>query len=619
MIVYRSTKQGFQRDVEGGNIDQIILENFKAKLRHSTSDREVASWWNSLNFMSKVMYDEGIPQDAGVSIECQIPQTSKRIDFIISGYDEHNVNQVLIVELKQWQSAQLTDKDGIVKTALGGGLQETSHPSYQAWAYAAMLEDFSETVREERIALTPCAYLHNYKDDEVIRNWFYREYLEKAPVFLKNEMLNLREFIKKHVRKGDQGETMYRIEQGKIKPSRQLADSLVGLLRGNKEFILIDEQKLVYETALGLTETDQPEKQVMIVEGGPGTGKSVVAVNLLVELTNRGKLAQYVSKNAAPRKVFEMKLTGAVGPTRFNALFKGSGSFVDTKPGQFDALIVDEAHRLNEKSGMYGNLGENQVGEIIKASKCAIFFLDEDQQVTLKDIGTKSEIEKWAAHHGARVHHYDLPSQFRCNGSDGYLAFLDNLLQIRETANTSLENIDYDFRVLDSPTELFNLIQERNQTDNKSRLVAGYCWDWNSRKNPAAMDIVIQEHNFGMQWNLTEDGSAWIIKPESIHQIGCIHTCQGLEASYIGVIIGNDLVVRDGVVLVDPSKRSRMDHSIKGYKALMATEPEATKARVKAIIKNTYRTLITRGMKGCYVYCTDAETAAYFKSMAVQS
>jgi uncharacterized protein len=617
MIVYRSTKLGFQKDVEGGNIDQIILENFKAKLRHSTSDREVASWWNSLNFMSKVMYDEGIPQDAGVSIECQIPQTSKRIDFIISGYNEHNVNQVLIVELKQWQSAQLTDKDGIVKTALGGGLQETSHPSYQAWAYAAMLEDFSETVREERIALTPCAYLHNYKDDEVIRNWFYREYLEKAPVFLKNEMLSLREFIKQHVRKGDRGETMYRIEQGKIKPSRQLADSLVGLLRGNKEFILIDEQKLVYETALGLAETDQPEKQVMIVEGGPGTGKSVVAVNLLVELTNRGKLAQYVSKNAAPRKVFEMKLTGAVGPTRFNALFKGSGSFVDAKPGQFDALIVDEAHRLNEKSGMYGNLGENQVGEIIKASKCAIFFLDEDQQVTLKDIGTKSEIEKWAAHHGARVHHYDLPSQFRCNGSDGYLAFLDNLLQIRETANTSLENIDYDFRVVDSPTELFHLIQERNQTDNKSRLVAGYCWDWNSRKNPAAMDIVIPEHNFGMKWNLTEDGSAWIIKPESIHQIGCIHTCQGLEASYIGVIIGNDLVVRDGVVLVDPSKRSKGDHSIKGYKKLMETEPEATKARVKAIIKNTYRTLMTRGMKGCYVYCTDAETAAYFRNIAI--
>jgi DUF2075 family protein len=478
-----------------------------------------------------------------------------------------------------------------------------------------MLEDFSETVREEKIALTPCAYLHNYKDDEVIRNWFYKEYLDKAPVFLKNDMLQLREFIKQHVRKGDRGETMFRIEQGKIKPSRQLADSLVGLLRGNKEFILIDEQKIVYETALQLCEAADAGKQVMIVEGGPGTGKSVVAINLLVELTNRGKLAQYVSKNAAPRKVFEMKLTGAVGPTRFNALFKGSGSFVSTRKDEFDALIVDEAHRLNEKSGMYGNLGENQIGEIIHASKCAVFFLDEDQQVTLKDIGSREEILKWAARHQATVHNYSLPSQFRCNGSDGYLAFLDNLLQLRATANTTLENIDYDFQVVDTPNELFARIQEKNQIDNKSRLVAGYCWDWNSRRNPAAMDIVIPEHNFGMKWNLTEDGPAWIINPESINQIGCIHTCQGLEASYIGVIIGNDLIVRNGEVLVDPSKRSTMDHSIKGYKKLIEQDPVAGKARIKNIIKNTYRTLMTRGMKGCYVYCTDRDTALYIRSL----
>lgn len=615
MIVYRSTKLAFQNDVDAGNIDRIILQNFKDKLKRNTSPKEVESWWNSLSFMSRVLNDAEIPDNIGVAIECQIPQTSKRIDFIISGSNISHQSQVVIVELKQWTSAVLTEKNGIIKTPLGKGLHETSHPSYQAWSYAAMLEDFSETVREENIGLTPCAYLHNYEEDDVIRNPFYQEYIDRAPVFLKRDLLKLRAFIKEYVKQGDDGLTMYRIDQGRIKPSKQLADTLTSLLKGNREFILVDEQKLVYETALFLAERAEAEgKQVMIVEGGPGTGKSVVAINLLVELTSREKLVQYVTKNAAPRKVFEIKLTGSMVTSRINALFKGSGSYVETKANQFDVLVVDEAHRLNEKSGLYSNLGINQINEIIHSAKCAVFFIDENQQVTLKDIGTKDEIKRWASRGGATIHEYELPSQFRCNGSDGYLSFIDNLLQIKETANYDITELNYDFQIIDNPNRLFDIIKEKNKTDNKSRMVAGYCWDWNSRTNPTLMDIVIPKHNFAMKWNLTEDGSAWIIKPESINQIGCIHTCQGLEASYIGVIVGPDMIVRNGEVLVDPSKRSRMDQSIRGYKRMLKENPEEAKQRIRQIIKNTYRTLMTRGMKGCYVYFTDEETAEYFQS-----
>jgi uncharacterized protein len=615
MIVYRSNKKQFQEHVDSGTIDQIILQNFTDKYKRRTSPKEIDSWWQSLSFMSRVISDDEIPPNTGIAIECQIPQTSKRIDFIISGTNDKDLSQLIIIELKQWTSAVLTEKSGIVKTALGRGLHETSHPSYQAWSYAAMLEDFSETVREEKISITPCAYLHNYEEDDVIKNDFYKEYIDMAPVFLKRDMMKLRDFIKKFVKYGDDGTVMYRIENGQIKPSKQLADSLAGLVKGNKEFILIDEQKLVYETALSLSEKAQTEgRQVLIVEGGPGTGKSVVAINLLVELTKREKLVQYVSKNSAPRRVFQIKLTGSLSLSRYNALFKGSGSFVDTKAMQFDTLIVDEAHRLNEKSGLFGNNGVNQIKEIIHASKCSVFFLDEDQQVTLKDIGSKAEIQKWADKAGAKVYNYELPSQFRCNGSDGYLAFIDNLLQIRETANIELSDLDYDFRIVSNPVELFKLIKEKNEFDNKSRLVAGYCWDWKSKNNKSVNDIKFPEFGFAMQWNLSEEAPVWIIKPESINQIGCIHTCQGLEASYIGVIIGPDLIARNHKLLVDPSKRSRMDGSIKGYKKLVAENPEETKSRIKTIIKNTYRTLMTRGMKGCYVYCTDKETEEYFRS-----
>jgi DUF2075 family protein len=384
---------------------------------------------------------------------------------------------------------------------------------------------------------------------------------------------------------------------------------------------MIDEQKLVYETALSLTKkSSKVNKNILIVEGGPGTGKSVVAINLLVAITKLGLNSQYVTKNAAPRGVFEAKLAGSLKKTEISNLFTGSGSFVGVNQNIFDALIVDEAHRLNEKSGMFKNLGENQIKEIIDSAKCSIFFIDEDQKVTWHDIGRKEEIEKWAQLIGANINYLKLESQFRCNGSDGYLSWLDNVLQIKETANQTLDGINYDFRVIGSPNELRDLIIQKNKLNNKARLVAGYCWDWVSRGNKNLMDIVIPQYDFGMKWNLASDGNLWIMAPESVNEIGCIHTCQGLEVEYIGVIIGDDFVVRNGKVVTNPSRRAKTDASLKGYKKAFKEKPEETFKKAEAIIKNTYRTLMTRGMKGCYVYFTDKETEEYFtKNLSVLS
>ncbi|MDE1943654.1 MAG: DUF2075 domain-containing protein, partial [Betaproteobacteria bacterium] len=491
---------------------------------------------------------------------------------------------------------------------------------YQAWTYSELLKQFNETVYSENIGLVPCAYLYRYQHEEAdgIRHPFYQAYLEKAPTFLQGrlEKEKLQALIKRYVKYGDQGNLMIRIEQGKIRPSKSLVDSLSRMLDGNPEFLMIDEQKLAFETALELArETDESNspKQVLIVEGGPGTGKSVVAVNLLVELMRKqGKIAQYVTKNAAPRAVFHSKLTGQMRRSVIYNLFNGSGSFHDAEPDSFDALIVDEAHRLNEKSGMFKNLGENQVKELIHAARLSVFFIDEDQKVTWGDIGSRKEIEKWAHHAGAKTHRLELASQFRCNGSDGYLAWLDHVLGIRETANPDLSGIDYDFRVFSDPNALRAAIVEKNSINNRARLVAGYCWDWVSKKNPQAYDVVIPEYGFQMQWNLTEDGSLWIQAENSVNQIGCIHTCQGLEVDTVGVIIGDDLVIRNGKVVTDPAARARTDKSLAGYKTALKAHPEAARQKADQIIKNTYRTLMTRGMKGCYIYCTDPETQDYF-------
>jgi hypothetical protein len=180
---------------------------------------------------------------------------------------------------------------------------------------------------------------------------------------------------------------------------------------------------------------------------------------------------------------------------------------------------------------MFKNLGENQIKEIIESAKCSVFFIDEDQKVTWHDIGKKDEIEKWANKLGVSIHFLKLESQFRCNGSDGYLSWLDNSLQIKETANSTLDGINYDFRIVESPTELRDLIFDKNKINNKARLVAGYCWNWESKKNKAAKDISFPEFGFGMQWNLASDGNLWIMAPESVREVGCIHTCQGLEVA----------------------------------------------------------------------------------------
>ncbi len=616
MLVYQSTKERFIEDVLSNNIENIILSFFQKKLNRVVGRSEIDSWKNSMAFMDRVLNDDEIPKDSGVAIEFLIPQTSKRVDFILTGQDERGVDHAIIIELKQWSEAEITEKDGVVLTRFKGGLAETSHPSYQAWSYAALLNGFNATVYEENIQLNPCAYLHNYEDHNAIGNDFYAGYLEKAPAFFKSDAVKLRSFIKQFVKFGDKSNIMYRIDCGRIKPSKSLADSMASMLKGNEEFVMIDDQKVVYESAIALAKKSSVRnKNILIVEGGPGTGKSVVAVNLLVALTKAGLVSQYVTKNAAPRAVYESKLTGTMRKTEISNLFSGSGSFIGCEKNIFDALIVDEAHRLNEKSGMFKNLGENQVKEIVEAAKFSIFFIDEDQKVTWHDIGTKEEIMKWAKKHGVTTHVLSLSSQFRCNGSDGYLAWLDNILQIRETADISLDNDDYDFKIFDSPNELRDAIFEKNKINNKARLVAGYCWNWISKNNKKASDIVIPEYNFAMRWNLASDGNLWILAPESVNEVGCIHTCQGLEMDYVGVIIGPDLVIRNDRVITDQTKRARTDASLKGYGVMLKENPEEAKRRADLIIKNTYRTLMTRGMKGCYVYFTDPETRDYFKSV----
>lgn len=619
MIIYNGTKASFSEAVTDQGIADILNHAVYEKMHRKTGQSELESWKNSMNYMYMVLNDNMIPDDTGVAIEYNIPQTSKRVDFIISGLDEEKKENVVIVELKQWTSLKaVKGKDALVETITGHSLRQVVHPSYQAWSYAALIKDYSDIVQDEEIELSPCAYLHNYEPEEndPLFDEQYQDYLEEAPAFTKKDIRKLREFIKKSVVYGDNGDTIYKIDQGKIRPSKSLQDAIASMVKGNDEFIMIDDQKVVYERILEVSRqcVKDKKKRVIIVKGGPGTGKTVVAVNLLAKLTNEGQFVQYTSKNSAPRSVYLKKLKGVLRKSSIDNMFKGSGSYVDAPRNAVDTILADEAHRLNEKSGLFHNLGENQIKEIIAAAKCSVFFIDEEQRVTLNDIGSITEIRRWAFEQKAEVIEEELVSQFRCNGSDGYLAWLDHVLEIRETANYDLEGIDYDIRILDTPEEVRDLIFARNKGRNKSRLLAGYCWNWISEGKNKSDVYDIQIGDFQMSWNLGNTDT-WAIDEESVNEIGCIHTAQGLEFEYVGVIIGDDMIYRNGHIVTDYTKRAKTDQSIKGIKKMAKNDPEEAAEAADMIIKNTYRTLMTRGMKGCYVYCTDSELSEYLKSL----
>lgn len=616
MIVYDGIKSEFLNSVMNGTIAEEVRQRIFEKMGRTTPKSEFDSWKNSLSHMYMVLADTSIPDHAGIAIEYNVPQTSKRVDFIVSGYDADNQSNAVIIELKQWDELKKVDgKDALVETYTGGGLREVVH-AYQVWSYATLIRDYNKTVQDQNIVLSPCAYLHNYalKENDPILDEQYKEYIEEAPVFCERDALKLREFIHRFIQKGDDKKILYEIDHGKIRPSKSLQNAISNMLKGNREFIMIDDQKVVYENILQLACKSQKDgkKRTIIVEGGPGTGKSVIAVQLLVGLTKKNQFVQYVSKNQAPRNVYKAKLKGTVKLSSVDNMFRGSASYVHVGKDQINTLIVDEAHRLEERSQYTKKTGnENQIKEIINASKCSVFFIDESQRVTMSDIGSVDEIKKWAKAESSEITQLKLLSQFRCNGSDGYLAWVDNTLEIQPTANYNLEDIDYDIRVLDSPLEVRELIIEKNKINHRSRMLAGYCWDWAkvSENNANIHDIKIGD--FEMSWNLRN--SLFAVDDFSIDQIGCIHTSQGLEFDYVGLIIGDDMRYENHHIVTDFSKRAKTDQSMKGIKKLDKQDHCKAEEKADEIIKNTYRTLMTRGMKGCYIYCTDQNLRNYLK------
>lgn len=620
MIAYLADKKTFLTDAP--SIQDVVKRAVHEGLGLSVGENEYRAWQNSLgNAMFHVMNHSGIPGDAGVAIEYRMSGRSRRVDFIVTGENGRGHQQMVIIELKQWTDIQEGSLPDHVRTFMGGAKRDYVHPSYQAWSYRRQFEDFYTVVNDDPIEILSCSYVHNCDDDEVLRASEFDPLNRLSPVFIKGEHEQLSEFISSTLVSGDSRQTVLRLDDSTLRPSKHLVDALQSMMKGNQEFVLIDEQKTAYEVirlqaSKALTDD---EKQVIIVNGGPGTGKSVVAINALVDLLQDNFNARYVTKNAAPRTVYQKKLKGWRSQRDISNLFVSSGSFLEMDSNEFDVLIVDEAHRLAEKSGLYKNLGENQIKEIIAATRTSVFFIDESQAVTWEDAGTVESIRHFASLFHAEVVELELPTQFRCSGANEYMNWVDSTLGLTGEDFDEQISGDFEIEVLGSVHSLYEKVLEKNQERNRARMVAGYCWNWVSKKSPSKFDLVFPDASLQLRWNLTSYGNNWIVSPESVKEVGCIHTAQGLEVDYVGVIIGADLKVVDGALRTFPEARARTDASLKGFKKALDDDAEWARSKADRLIRNTYRTLMSRGARGCYIYCVDPRTAEYFKESLMRA
>ncbi|QDH21213.1 DUF2075 domain-containing protein [Saccharibacillus brassicae] len=613
MIIYSSSALAFREKVDNNQLTAEIEEAFISKMGKRPNPSERRAWNNSMQFMERIVRNSRIADDCGVMIEYNIPSTSKRVDFIVAGKDEAGKDNFIIVELKQWERASETDREDVVVTYLGGQERETTHPSYQAWSYRQHLEDMNEAVHSSDLVSHSCAYLHNYRSPQPdpLKSERYAHYISKAPLFMSEDTQKLQNFLYKHIGQGDGVNLLYLIENGKIRPSKKLIDHVDGLFKGNSAFVLLDEQKIAYETIMSLAKNAN-RKRTILIKGGPGTGKSVISMNALGGLLKHKLNVKFVAPTASFRTVMVETLVKQQPKDkgRARSLFAGSGQFWDSPENFFDVMVVDEAHRLKGK-GAYQYKGENQIEDIVKASKVNVFFVDDFQRIRPDDIGSTDEIKRIAERYGSEIHEYTLTAQFRCSGAEGFINWIDHILQIRETGNfNGWDRNAFEFKLMDNPHELYEAIKQKTAEGSNARMLAGFAWDWSKNEdgnyNGEIEDVIIKEHDFRMPWNGRAISSKWAIHESGVEQIGCVHTSQGLEFDYVGVIVGNDLKF-------DPeSMQIYADYD--EYKDTMGKRGlKKNNEKLTALIKNIYKVLISRGMKGCYLYCRNPELRTYLQ------
>lgn len=621
MQLYAGTSKDFisdaTRNAIAGRLERAFLDSFHYK----PALQEVMSWQNSL-FRMAFALQQGNFLDHGVLLEYQLPLSSRRLDCMVTGYSDGGQPYSVIVELKQWSDVEESNAEDCVTTWVAGSKKDILHPSRQVGQYEEYLRDMHSVFTSGQVGLRSCAFLHNlsYSPTNEIYAARHAHVLKQYPAFAGDQQGALLTYMGDHLRGGAGQKVLDEVLKSKFSPSKKLLEHTSQVVQDQKAYVLLDSQQVVFAKVLAETregaKASKLKKSVVLVHGGPGTGKSVIALHLLGRLSGEGLSTMHLTGSKAftenMRKLVGSKAAAQFG--YFNVNKKG-----ELPPNQFDALVLDEAHRIRETSKDRFTKpadwsGLPQIDELVHIARVSVFFIDDRQIVRPGEVGSSDLIREAAKRAGAKLLEYELDAQFRCSGSDGFINWVDNTLDIRRTANVLWKQSDpYEFRVAASVAELDAMIRAKADDGASARMVAGFCWPWSDPRPDGSLVEDVEVGAWSMPWNARPDAGRlgkgipksnfWASDPGGLDQVGCVYTAQGFEFDYVGIIFGLDL-------RYDWDKNEWVGDKKHSYDSVV----KRSKEQFLELVQNTYRVLFTRGIKGCYVHFMDEGTRKFFQS-----
>lgn len=620
MQLFAGPSELFIDEAEQKRIAELLGNAFYDYYRFRASVSEFTSWRNSLSALANQLRYSNV-KDHGVVLEMQLPLSSARLDAFVFGKAPAGGDNAVLVELKQWTEAHSSDFDECVEAFLGGAIRKVPHPCVQAQAYAEYLRGMhTGFYAGEGVNIMPCAWLHNMHPGAagVLVSEKFSGTLQRVPLFLAHDADKFKTLLHETVGAGQGVPIMNRVLGGKYAPSRKLLEHTAAIVSGEPRYQLLDDQIVAYNAVLAMVRRavkDKRGKAVVVVRGGPGTGKSVIALNLLGVLSRRHINAQH----ATGSKAFTENLWQILG-SKSKGQIRYFNNFGQAEPNSVDVLLADEAHRIRSTSNhrftkKHLKSDRAQIDEMVDAAKVSVFFIDDHQGVRADEVGSTALIRETALRHEARYESIDLRTQFRCAGSDEYIDWVDQLLEVRKTGVQTFHSETFDVQTFETPDDLDLSMKQLQSEGYGARLVAGYCWKWSDPDSDGRLkdDIVIGD--FRRPWNAKPDARKladgvppaqfWASDPKGAGQVGCVYTAQGFEFDYVGVIWGTDLVIRNGTWLGQVA--GSRDHVVKTRSG----------ARFTDIVRNTYRVLLTRGMRGCHICILDPETRAFVEKRLV--
>ena len=595
----------------------IIADHLRATTGWSPSESERKSWRRSLPILVQDLIEAGLG-NVEMLIEYQLPLTSKRADVVLAGVDRRTGGDAyVVVELKQWSQAELyEDSERLV--VVQGMHGEHAHPLLQVQGYCDYISDFVASLHGNETAVRGVAYLHNAVDLDV-QDLFEFATTERTRLFTKSRRGAFLEYLRDQFAPDQGAGAADRLLASAARPSKQLMKLAASEIKDREQFTLLDEQRLAYEIVMHAVEKARRSdaKEVVVITGGPGSGKSVIALSLLGELSRQG----YSALHATGSRSFTQTMRRYVGrgSPRVKDLFKYFNSFMDAQRNDIEVLICDEAHRIRETSAnrytsAAHRTGRSQIDELIAVARVPVFLLDEHQIVKPGEVGTVEAIKSHASSLEFRVRHVQLDDQFRCGGSRKYERWVLRLLGL-QTGGPEPWTGDDHFEVMlaDSPGEMESILRGKLAEGYGARMSAGYCWPWSEPGRDGRLPSDVRIDDWAMPWNVKGDravGAAppsalWATMEGGFDQVGCVYTAQGFEYDWSGVIIGPDLIARQGqtVTVRDANK-----------------DPEFKKRSVSDLqyerhIRNIYKVLLTRGMAGTVIYAVDPQTREFLAEL----